>query len=107
MARLVTCQWVRAPHKVLLTGPTGIGNTRRGCAPRVAGFAWSGWQPARGPRGRLPVDWVAGILWIEWQASRGLSGNLPMDWVADIRGICTTPLVPSRGLVRLRLFSPQ
>jgi hypothetical protein len=23
--------------------------------------AWIGWQPSRGPRGRLHVDWVAGI----------------------------------------------
>src|SRR5678816_4586037 len=53
-----------------------------------AGFAWSRWQPSRGPRGSVHVDWVAGIVWIGWQASRGLSGNLPMDWVADIRGIC-------------------
>src|SRR5262245_29839540 len=55
----------------------------------VAGFAWNGWQPCRGPRGSVHVDWVAAFPWIGWQASRGLSGNLPMDWVADIRGICT------------------
>jgi DNA replication protein DnaC len=32
MSRLATCQWVRAPHNVLSTGPTGIGKTWRGCA---------------------------------------------------------------------------
>src|SRR2546428_1355351 len=62
--------------------------TRRRAAPTVAGFAWSGWQPSRGPRGSVHVDWVAGFPWIEWQPSHGLGGNLPMDWVADIRGIC-------------------
>src|SRR5262249_14421746 len=53
----------------------------------VAGFAWNGWQPCRGPRGSVHVDWVAAFPWIGWQASRGLSGNLPLDWVAGIRGI--------------------
>jgi DNA replication protein DnaC len=32
MARLVTCQWVREHHTVLITGPTGIGQTWLGCA---------------------------------------------------------------------------
>src|SRR6266487_5291209 len=53
--------------------------TRRRAAPTVAGFAWREWQPSRGPRGSVHVDWVAGILWIGWQHARGLSGNLPMD----------------------------
>jgi hypothetical protein len=34
---------------------------QRRCAPSLAGCAWRGWQPCRGPRGRLPVDWVADI----------------------------------------------
>ena len=32
MARLVTCQWVRERHNVLITGPTGIGKTWLACA---------------------------------------------------------------------------
>ena len=28
-ARLATCQWVRAPHNVFITGPTGMGKTWR------------------------------------------------------------------------------
>ena len=32
MARLATCQWVREPHNVLITGSTGIGKTWLGCA---------------------------------------------------------------------------
>jgi DNA replication protein DnaC len=32
ITRLATCQWVRAHHPVLSTGPTGSGNTWRGCA---------------------------------------------------------------------------
>src|SRR5262249_9807174 len=32
MARLATCQWVREHHNVLITGPTGIGQTWLGCA---------------------------------------------------------------------------
>jgi DNA replication protein DnaC len=32
MAQLATCQGVREPHNVLITGPTGIGQTWLGCA---------------------------------------------------------------------------
>jgi DNA replication protein DnaC len=32
LTRLATCQWVREHHHVLITGPTGIGNTWLGCA---------------------------------------------------------------------------
>src|SRR6266850_599279 len=32
IARLATCQWVRARHNVFITGPTGIGKTWLGCA---------------------------------------------------------------------------
>jgi hypothetical protein len=32
ITRLATCQWVREHHNVLITGPTGIGNTWLGCA---------------------------------------------------------------------------
>src|SRR5919202_6526721 len=42
---------------------------QRRCAPSVAGFAWHGWQPSRGPRGSVHVDWVAAFLWIGWQTS--------------------------------------
>src|SRR5215471_10882946 len=70
-----------------------------------AGFAWRRWQPSRGPRGSVHVDWVAGLLWIGWQASRGLSGNLPMDWVAGIRGIRNgrCPLATTQILKRYQL----
>jgi hypothetical protein len=52
---------------------------QRRCAPRVAGFAWIRWQPSRGPRGRLPVDWVAAFTWSEWQPSHGLGGRNPWN----------------------------
>jgi DNA replication protein DnaC len=52
---------------------------QRRCAPRVAGFAWIRGQPARGPRGRLPVDWVAAFTWFEWQPSHGLGGRNPWN----------------------------
>ena len=45
----------------------------------VAGFAWSGWQPSRGPRGSFHVDWVAAFMWIEWQPSYGLGGRNPWN----------------------------
>jgi len=32
MSKLVTCQWVRAKHNVLITGPTGIGKSWLACA---------------------------------------------------------------------------
>jgi DNA replication protein DnaC len=32
MLQLVTCQWVRAHHNILMTGPTGIGKTWLACA---------------------------------------------------------------------------
>ena len=32
MAQLATCQWVREHHNVVITGPTGMGKTWRGCA---------------------------------------------------------------------------
>jgi DNA replication protein DnaC len=32
ITRLATCQWVRAHHHVVRTGPTGSGNTWLGCA---------------------------------------------------------------------------
>ena len=32
ITRLATCQWVREHHHVLITGPTGLGNTWLGCA---------------------------------------------------------------------------
>ena|ERR1700752_3979191 len=32
ITRLATCQWVREHHHVLITGPTGMGNTWLGCA---------------------------------------------------------------------------
>ena len=32
ITRLATCQWVREHHNVLITGPTGIGQTWLGCA---------------------------------------------------------------------------
>ena len=33
IARLATCQWVREPHNVLITGPTGIGKPQPGHYP--------------------------------------------------------------------------
>src|SRR5215475_8785727 len=32
ITRLATCQWGREQHNVLITGPTGMGNTWLGCA---------------------------------------------------------------------------
>src|ERR1700704_5028722 len=52
---------------------------QRRCAPIVAGFAWSGWQLSRGPRGSVHVDWVAGFTWTEWQPSHGLGGRHPWN----------------------------
>jgi IstB-like ATP binding protein len=53
-ARLATCQWVRAPHNVFITGPTGMGH-RPG--PAVA-------APAPGApscQGRRPVSETHGL----------------------------------------------
>jgi hypothetical protein len=42
---------------------------QRRCAPRVAGFAWSGWQPSRGLGGSFRVVCVATFPWSGWQES--------------------------------------
>jgi hypothetical protein len=45
----------------------------------MAGFAWRRWQPSRGPRGCVHVDWVEGFTWMEWQLSHGLGGRHPWN----------------------------
>ena len=47
---------------------------------------WKGWQPSRGIRGRLRVEWVAGLLWNQWQDWRGIRTAFGFAWELDKNG---------------------